>query len=801
MNTKNILSIIVAAAILSACGGDPKQSSDKPKSLIPDDFQFSSASSSASSEPVSSTVNEPLPFYESFNAENTRIFFSKDYKALNTHPDLSFYHATGGFGANYIPEANTTSWLTANTDRKLRLSNARFTIGQTQQDNTNVTVPGTTNIIPGEFDLSEPYTISFCVNQASGSGNLEVYIDNNTTGGNNSLHGSGNASRIAQQQASTLAVGQRFSVSIPNLVQSKQIGTANSFIQMRVSSGGNVVFDDLIIETQSKPFAGTVPTCVAEDGIDPAPEVAPTAPAVTLLVGDAQLTATWGASGVGTTYEVFYNIVNSVDGATAYEGNPVAGTSVAITGLVNGQEYFVWVRAKNAVGSSDFSDPVSATPVAPTGVDGSKAWGFNSFEYAEFLAATSGTANVNTSETAYDADGLNIFLNSGTALRYRFDSNAWNFNGNSYRSTESRVPAVGETAEELRAYISVPVVSGRAVEVSFIVKQTGSGQIGKAVVVDQLNKVILVTEISDNTLEVPLTVPLSEGHNTEALRVFYSREGTSSGGMDLVSLRKSYADSPLEEEPGSSSSSSDSSVSSESSSSSSVASSETSSESSVASSSETSSSSSSSEASSEASSESSSSSSELNGGTSSESSSSSSVAASALLTEAFTAADTATFFSADYKAMPADAGKALYRALAGESRITLSDGQLSLNNARFSIGDLSEGVATTGSAQPNGAFDLSQPYRIKFTILAATGTGNFQVYVDNNTTSAGNSIHTTTESTTVSRLLQVSPSSITSFPYDVVIESSVGTPNSFFQIRADSNITNLVIDNLVIEYQ
>lgn len=186
---------------------------------------------------------------------------------------------------------------------------------------------------------------------------------------------------------------------------------------------------------------------------------------------------------------------------------------------------------------------------------------------------------------------------------------------------------------------------------------------------------------------------------------------------------------------------------------------------------------------------------------SSVSSSSSSVVNSALLTEDFAAADTATFFSNTYKSMPSDSAKSLYRALAGESRIAFSNGELSLNNARFSIGDLSEGVATSGTTQPNGALDLSQPYRVTFTITAAAGTGNFQLYVDNNTTSSGNSIHTTTSSTTVSRLLQMTPSEITTFPHEVVIESSVGTANSFFQIRADSNVSNLTIDNLKIEYQ
>jgi pectate lyase len=187
---------------------------------------------------------------------------------------------------------------------------------------------------------------------------------------------------------------------------------------------------------------------------------------------------------------------------------------------------------------------------------------------------------------------------------------------------------------------------------------------------------------------------------------------------------------------------------------------------------------------------------------SSGSSSSSSAANSALLvSEDFGAADVATFFSAAYKAMPGNNSQALYRAISGSSRISFNTGQISFNNARFSIGDLSEGMETSSTTQPNGAFDLSQPYRISFTITAATGTGNFQVYVDNNTSTSEKSIHTTDTSTTVSRLLQMKPTDITSFPHEVIINSSVGTANSFFQIRADSSVSNLTIDNLVIEYQ
>ncbi len=569
MNKLPLFSAVVIGSALVACGGDPKSESGKPDSLLPPGFSLSSSSSNSetsnsSSSAPSNIVNESIPFHENFdNTSDTSNFFNVAYKALNTDAELPFYFPTGGFldeNGNLSP--TTTSWVTDDENRKLQLGNGRFTIGQTRLEFNSTTQEDLD--LPtswGELNLSKAYTVSFCVVEKSGASNLEIFVDNNTTGGNNSRYGGGNASRILQASLGSLAVGNRFSVTVPVIAGGRQIGTEHSFLQFRVSSGGALVIDDLVIEYVGEPHGFTLPECKAETTTPPTPATPPTIPTgLTAIAGDASLVVSWGSAGVGVNYQVSYNTVNDLASATSYAANPVAGNNVQLTELVNGQEYFVWVKAINSAGESDFSEPVSATPAAPVGGDESKAWGFNSFEYADLLAAASGTANVNVSEAARDADGLSIFLNNGSALRYRFDSNAWNFNGNSFRSADSRVPAVGETAAELRAYVGVPVVVGRAATISFIVKQTGSGQIGKAVVVNQLNQVVLITEISDSTLDVPLTVTLDEGHATEELRVFYSREGTGSGGMDLVALRKSYADSPLEEEPASSSSSSDSSV-------------------------------------------------------------------------------------------------------------------------------------------------------------------------------------------------------------------------------------------------
>jgi hypothetical protein len=625
MKKITLLSAALLSAGLVACGGgDPKSASDKPDTLFPEGYVPPVITSSSSSAP-SNGAKQAIPFRENFDsATNTRAFFSTAYKALNGDTAKPFYYPAGGFLDEFgNPSPTATSWITADANRKLRIGNGRLTFGQTKLE-VNTTTADTSIPTWGEFDLSKAYKVSFCVVQvsAASSSNFEIYVDNNTTGGNNSIYGAGNASRILQVATHTLVPGTRHEVLVPKAAGDKQIGSATSFFQWRVSSGGWAVIDDVVVEYAGEPHGFTLPACVAENSIAPLPEVAPATPAApTLIAGDAELVVSWASAGADATYEVAYGITNDVTAATAFSGNPVTGTVAQLTGLTNGQEYFVWVKAKNVVGSSDYSPSSSATPVAPTGTDPSKEWGFNSLAYSSFLSGTTGTVSVTVSETAYDADGLKIFLNNGTALRYRADSNAWNFNGHAFASATpvSVVPAVGEVVPALRAYVGVPVVEGRAVTVTFTAKQTGSNQTGIVAVVDQDNRLISVTALpyiapvaeNPNAANVAIPVTLAEGHTKSELRIFYSRENTTSGGMDIVKLLKSYADSPLEP---SSSSSSEASSSVPASSSSSVASSS----SSVASSS---------------SSESSSSSSSIDGGASSSDASSSSSSVVALPTK------------------------------------------------------------------------------------------------------------------------------------------------------------------------
>lgn len=95
-------------------------------------------------------------------------------------------------------------------------------------------------------------------------------------------------------------------------------------------------------------------------GIPMAIPSAPPTPSIT--PGDSQLTFNWMSVAEATSYEVYFNTVN--DAFTAAQvGGVITGTSYVLTGLTNGTTYYMWVKAKNSVGTSGFSSPANGTPI------------------------------------------------------------------------------------------------------------------------------------------------------------------------------------------------------------------------------------------------------------------------------------------------------------------------------------------------------------------------------------------------------------------------------------------------------
>ena len=166
---------------------------------------------------------------------------------------------------------------------------------------------------------------------------------------------------------------------------------------------------------------------------------------------------------------------------------------------------------------------------------------------------------------------------------------------------------------------------------------------------------------------------------------------------------------------------------------------------------------------------------------------------SVVFAEAFNV-DKATLFSAAYQSISTDASAARYYITGGGSGMTVVDNQLSIVGGRFTIGHRPPRTSTTASdTSANGDFYLTRPYRISFDVIAASGAGKVQVFIDNSTTSSGNSIHGAS-----SRVFESVASNLTAGQH-IEINSSLGTATSFIAIRTESS-ASVVIDNLTLEY-
>jgi len=79
--------------------------------------------------------------------------------------------------------------------------------------------------------------------------------------------------------------------------------------------------------------------------------------------GNRELSVSWQAAEGALFYEMWVGTANNSAQATKY-GADVSGTSVTITGLNNGTMYYIWIKAKNNVGTSGFSPMASGKPQA-----------------------------------------------------------------------------------------------------------------------------------------------------------------------------------------------------------------------------------------------------------------------------------------------------------------------------------------------------------------------------------------------------------------------------------------------------
>ncbi len=381
------------------------------------------ASSSASSESSSSVssfapVNNILPFTENFMVENVVQLFSPAYKSLlNPNSDdqnPSFYYPVTALDTGRIVASNGS----------MTMGNARMTLGQdlqttgthinpaalplnykanTTTDGMDVNFPTTSTW--GELDLSHPWKLSFCVKEAeavSGSPSNQqfmVYVDNNTASIMNSIHS--NNSLVKQINVANFAAGKRVEINFPgdllvggvaidSVVQNP--GTSSSFIQLRVPSAAILTMSELWVgyqaDTASEPAANT---CVAGERVSgwnmvPVPDV-PSAP--TVKPGNQVLEVSWDAAARATSYTLAYNTTDSIAGASLVEA--ITGNSTVITGLANGTGYYVFIKAINSIGASEFSPSAYVVPRAPVVVpetpSGLTAYGDNQSALVSWTAS------------------------------------------------------------------------------------------------------------------------------------------------------------------------------------------------------------------------------------------------------------------------------------------------------------------------------------------------------------------------------------------------------------------------------
>lgn len=156
-----------------------------------------------------------------------------------------------------------------------------------------------------------------------------------------------------------------------------------------------------------------------------------------------------------------------------------------------------------------------------------------------------------------------------------------------------------------------------------------------------------------------------------------------------------------------------------------------------------------------------------------------------------------SFDTPEYKSLPNDETKPMYIIKGGGSNLGVEAEQvLVTGGARFTIGALSS-TDSTATTTPSGVFDLSKPYKITLDIAESSGERKFQVYVDNNTTGQANSIHGS-----MSRVYDAVAKDVPTGL--LVIESDIGTENSFIQVRTEGNsgenFAQVKINSITIEY-
>jgi hypothetical protein len=139
------------------------------------------------------------------------------------------------------------------------------------------------------------------------------------------------------------------------------ISTDTTYIMGGLNNGASYYFwvlavkDGLLLGAFKDPLEALMPV--------PAPNTA----GITLARDLTSIHVLWEPVGGASSYEVWYSISNRVETARKWN-NPIQGTRVEVTGLLNRNTYYFWLKSIGAAGPSGFSGVRSETtgePLAP----------------------------------------------------------------------------------------------------------------------------------------------------------------------------------------------------------------------------------------------------------------------------------------------------------------------------------------------------------------------------------------------------------------------------------------------------
>ncbi|MEC5384720.1 hypothetical protein VVD49_03240 [Uliginosibacterium sp. H3] len=207
-------------------------------------------------------------------------------------------------------------------------------------------------------------------------------------------------------------------------------------------------------------------------------------------------------------------------------------------------------------------------------------WGFNDANYASasglfsaaYNAASTSAAENNIAQiepqtgtttelaaavaagtSAKSVDGLLFESSAASVLRYRTPTfvpssgsppttSLWNTNGSFFTANTPVIAtaALGTdvtTLGNMRTWLGVPVTAGRAFTVSVTFKPTNATA-GQVALLGSNNTILAMVNTGTAQAEQTLSYSGAASHAFTNVRVFYSREGVSSGGINISAISR-----------------------------------------------------------------------------------------------------------------------------------------------------------------------------------------------------------------------------------------------------------------------